>query len=77
VLLRATLSGAGMCFLAKHLVQHYLRDKRLVHVLPQWKVGGLILYAALPTRKYVPARVSAMLEFLTRAAMDVFPTSKD
>ncbi len=76
VLLRATLSGAGMCLLAKHLVQHYLRDGRLVHLLPQWKVGGLTIYAALPTRKYVPARVSAMLEFLTQAATGVFPTTK-
>lgn len=76
VLLRATLSGAGMCLLARHLVEHYLRDKRLVHILPQWKVRGLTIYAALPTRKYVPARVSAMLEFLTQAAVAVFPTSK-
>ena len=72
VLLRATLSGAGLCLLAKHLVQQYLRDGRLVHILPQWQAGSLIIYAALPTRKFVPARVTAMLEFLTLAAQKVF-----
>jgi DNA-binding transcriptional LysR family regulator len=76
VLLRAALSGAGLCFFAKHLVQQYLNDGRLVHVLPQWRIGGLTIYAALPTRKYVPARVQAMLEFITQAAQEVFPTIK-
>ncbi len=75
VLLRATLSGAGMCLLAKHLVQLYLRDGRLVHVLPQWQVGELTIYAAMPTRKLVPARVNAMLEFITAAAQEVFPVA--
>jgi DNA-binding transcriptional LysR family regulator len=73
VLLRAALNGAGMCLLAKHLVQLYLRDGRLVHVLPQWRVGGLTIYAAMPTRKLVPARVNAMLDFVTAAAQGVFP----
>jgi DNA-binding transcriptional LysR family regulator len=73
VLLRAALSGAGMCLLAKHLVQLYIRDGRLVHVLPQWTVGGLTIYAAMPTRKLVPARVNAMLDFVTKAAQQVFP----
>ena len=72
VLLRAALSGAGLCLLAKHLVQQYLRDGRLVHILPQWQADGLVIYAALPTRKFVPARVNAMLDFLTMAAQKVF-----
>ncbi len=75
VLLRATLSGAGLCLLAEHLAQPYLRDGSLLHVLPQWRAGSLTIYAALPTRKFVPARVSAMLDFLTKAARDVFSTT--
>jgi DNA-binding transcriptional LysR family regulator len=76
VLLRATLSGTGLCMLAKHLVQQYLRDGRLVHVLPQWRIGGLTIYAAQPTRKFVPTRVKAMLDFVSQAAQEVFPTTK-
>jgi DNA-binding transcriptional LysR family regulator len=73
VLLQATLSGAGLCTLPKQLVLPYLQDGRLVHVLPQWTAEGVMIYAALPTRKFVPARVLAMLEFVTREALEVFP----
>lgn len=76
VLLRATLSGAGLSLLAEYLVRPYLREGSLVHVLPQWTVDGLIIYAALPTRKFVPTRVIAMLEFITQAAMEAFPTTR-
>lgn len=75
VLLRATLSGAGLCLLAEHLVQPYLRDGSLLHVLPQWRAGSLTICAALPTRKFVPARVSAMLDFLTKAGREAFSTT--
>lgn len=76
VLLRATIAGAGLCLLAKHLVEHFLRDGRLVRVLPDWQADSLTIYAALPTRKFVPARVTAMLDFVTAAAVDVFPATK-
>ena len=64
VLIRAALAGAGLCLVSEHLAQPYLRDGALVRVLPQWQAGGLIIYAALPTRKFVPGRVAAMLDFL-------------
>ena len=76
VLLRATLSGAGLSLLAEYLVRPYLQEGSLVHVLPQWTVDGLTVYAALPTRKFVPARVLAMFEFVTRAALEAFPATR-
>lgn len=75
VLLAATLSGAGLCLLARHLVQRHLNDGSLRVVLPQWQPDGLTIYAALPTRKFVPARVLAMLEFASKAALKVFPAA--
>jgi DNA-binding transcriptional LysR family regulator len=75
VLLRAALAGAGLCLVSKHLAQPYLHDGALVRVLPQWKAGGLTIYAALPTRKFVPGRVEAMLEFLTIEGRQTFWTS--
>jgi DNA-binding transcriptional LysR family regulator len=72
VLFQAVLAGAGLCVLSGHLAQPHFRDGTLVHVLPHWRVGSLVIYAALPTRKLVPARVAEMLEFLSRAAKLVF-----
>ena len=73
VLLRAALAGAGLCLLSRHLARPYVQDGALVHVLPQWQAGSLTLYAALPTRKFVPARVVALLDFVAEAALQVFP----
>jgi hypothetical protein len=36
-----------------------------VRVLPDWITGRNTLYAALPSRKFIPARTSVFLEFLT------------
>jgi DNA-binding transcriptional LysR family regulator len=44
-----------------------LRDGRLVRVLPQWQGASLTLYAAVPTRKHLPARTRAPLDFLVQA----------
>ena len=43
--------------------QNYLKAGTLVHVLPDWIFGRFTLYAALPTRKLVPARTRAFLDF--------------
>ena len=75
VLFRAVLAGAGLCLLSRHLAEPYFRDGALVHVLPQWRASSLVIYAALPTRKFVPARVVAMLDFSSKAAQLVFPTA--
>lgn len=64
-LLRATLEGAGFAVLSKVLVAPYLARGDLVHWLPDWTMGGITVYAALPTRKLVPARTRAFLDFLS------------
>ena len=38
---------------------------RLVHVLPDWMYSRYTVYAALPTRRMVPARTKAFLDFVT------------
>jgi len=44
-------------------------------VLPQWHLMSLTLYAAMPTRKHVPARTRAFVDFLVQAfgGQDVDP----
>lgn len=64
VLYRATLDGAGVAVLSKVLVAPHLASGSLVHLLPEWLFGRYTIYAALPTRKLMPARTRAFLEFL-------------
>ena len=63
-LLRAMLDGAGISAQPLNLVANYLRDGQLQRVLAPWITGRGTLYAALPSRKYVPARARAFMEFL-------------
>jgi DNA-binding transcriptional LysR family regulator len=63
-LLRAALDGTGISAQPLDLVANYLRDGQLRRVLAPWITGRFTLYAALPSRKYVPARARVFMEFL-------------
>jgi len=64
-LLRAALDGAGITSAAVDLVAPYLSRGELVRVLRPWISGRLSLYAALPSRKFLPERTRVFLEYLT------------
>jgi DNA-binding transcriptional LysR family regulator len=64
-LLRAALDGAGITSVAVDLVAPYLSRGELVRVLRPWITGRLTLYAALPSRKFLPERTRIFLEYLT------------
>ena len=64
-LLAATLSGAGIGFLSVDLVARHLGDGSLVRVLAPWTSGRFTLYAAVPSRRFMPARTRAFLDFLS------------
>ena len=68
VLLRAALDGAGITFLSRLLVASHLERGTLVQLLPDWIFGRFTIYAALPTRKFMPARTRAFLDFLAEFA---------
>lgn len=63
-LLRATLDGAGITSIGMDLVAPYLSRGELVRVLSPWITGRLAMYAALPTRKFIPQRTQVFLDFL-------------
>jgi DNA-binding transcriptional LysR family regulator len=63
-LLRAALDGAGITSVAVDVVAPYLTRGELVRVLPPWITGQLAIYAALPSRKFIPQRTRAFLDFL-------------
>ncbi len=63
-LLRATLDGAGITSVSVNLVADHLMRGELVRVLSPWITGRLALYAALPSRKFIPQRTRVFLDYL-------------
>jgi DNA-binding transcriptional LysR family regulator len=64
LLLAAALAGLGLVGLPSFVAAQALHDGRLQRVLPQWCGTSLTLYAAMPTRKQVPVRTRAFVDFL-------------
>lgn len=62
----AALAGMGISGLPSYVVEDALLEHALERVLPEWRVLTLRLYAAMPTRKYVPARTRAFVDFLVQ-----------
>jgi DNA-binding transcriptional LysR family regulator len=62
----AALAGMGISGLPSYVVEDALLEHALERVLPEWRVLTLRIYAAMPTRKYVPARTRAFMDFLVQ-----------
>jgi DNA-binding transcriptional LysR family regulator len=63
----AALAGMGISGLPSYVVEDALLEHALERVLPEWRVMTMRLYAAMPTRKYVPARTRAFIDFLVQS----------
>lgn len=63
-LLQAVLSEAGIGSMAVDLVAPYLARGDLVRVLQPWVTGRVVVYAALPSRKFMPRRTRVFLDYL-------------
>ncbi len=63
-LLRAALDGAGIVSVALDVVAPHMMRGELVRVLDPWITGRLALYAALPSRKFIPQRTRVFLDHL-------------
>jgi DNA-binding transcriptional LysR family regulator len=64
-LIQACINGAGIISQPLALVAKLLDGGELKRVLSPWTTGKNTLYAALPSRKFIPAKTLAFLEFLT------------
>lgn len=62
--LRAALDGGGITSVALDLAAPYLMRGELLRVLRPWIAGRLQLYAALPSRQFMPERTRVFLEYL-------------
>jgi DNA-binding transcriptional LysR family regulator len=63
-LLRAAIEGVGICSQTEELLAPLVRAGQLRRVLAPWITARLSVVAALPSRKYMPARTRAFLDHL-------------
>jgi len=60
----AALAGLGIAGLPSLVIEDALMESALERVLPEWRLFSLTLWAAMPSRKHMPARTRALLDFL-------------
>lgn len=60
----AALAGLGVAGLPSFVIEDALMENALERVLPEWRMFNLMLWAAMPSRKHMPARTRAVLDFL-------------
>lgn len=58
------VAGAGVVYKSELDLVHDLREGRLVRLLPAWGGEPYPLNAVLPSNRFVPARVRALVDFL-------------
>jgi DNA-binding transcriptional LysR family regulator len=66
-LLRATVDGAGISSQPADLIAPLLKSGELKRVLAPWITNRISLVAALPSRKFMPARTRAFLDHLVES----------
>jgi DNA-binding transcriptional LysR family regulator len=60
----AALAGLGIAGLPSFMAEDALMEQALERVLPHWHMRTVTLFAAIPTRKHVPMRTRAFVDFL-------------
>jgi DNA-binding transcriptional LysR family regulator len=66
-LLMAAIDHVGITSVAIDLVRTELSEGRLTRVLPPWIAGRTHLYAAYPSRKFIPKRTTLFVDFITQS----------
>ena len=62
----AALAGMGIAGLPSFVVEDALLENALERLLPEWHLQSGTIYAGMPTRKHVPARTRAFVDFLVQ-----------
>ena len=60
----AALAGLGIAGLPSYVIEDALQEHALERVLPEWRLFEVTLWAGMPTRRHLPARTRAFLDFL-------------
>ena len=76
-LIRAALGGAGITSLPQDLAARYVYNGELIRVLRPWITGRISIFAAFPSRKFMPQRTRVFLDYLSEEAKKLHELSLD
>lgn len=62
----AALSGLGFAIIPEFVIQNEFAEGRLVSLLEEYMPRAAGVYAVYPQRRYLPAKVRAMVDYLVR-----------
>jgi len=65
-LCEAAALGMGIIQVPKLSVIHYLKNKQLLEVLPEYRIFPLLVYATYLQRRFYPAKLTTFIEFLNK-----------
>lgn len=60
----AALEGVGVAILPLYVANRWLSERRLVPLLPSYRLPAQQIHAVYPSPRFVPAKVSAWIDFL-------------
>lgn len=60
----ALIAGLGICQMPTFIVGDDIAQGRLLELMPDYRLPEHAIYAVYPQRKYLPAKVSAFVDFL-------------
>jgi DNA-binding transcriptional LysR family regulator len=63
---KAILAGGGIALLPEFFTGREEHSKKLVRILPEWRMPGSNLHVAYPSARYVPQRVIVFRDFLVK-----------
>jgi len=66
-LMQATAAGIGITRQPDFIAQPFLNSAEVVEVLKKFAIAPLGIYAVLPSNRYIPHRVSVLIEYLSNA----------
>jgi DNA-binding transcriptional LysR family regulator len=66
-LMQATAAGLGMTRQPDFIAQPFIDSGEVVEILKKFAIAPLGIYAVLPSNRYIPHRVSVLIEYLSNA----------
>ena len=63
-LLHAAINNVGICLLPRYLINTYLDNGQLEHVLPEWESVEYKVFALYSSRKHLSPAVRALIDYL-------------